>query len=189
MSNRTRKTTAVLAALLLTVVFTASVTAGDRWLHVRVEERGDDAERVSVNIPLAMIEAILPMIESEGLSHGRVHIDRGELEGIDLREVFKALRDSPDTNFVTVQSRDETIRVAKERGFLIVNVDEGENGDRVRVRMPMDVFEALVSGRGDELDLVAALHALSEYDGGDLVTVESDDETIRVWIDGSDSGQ
>jgi hypothetical protein len=35
---------------------------------------------------------------------------------------------------------------------------------------------------------MAALDRLAEFDGGDLVTVESDDESIRIWIDNSNSG-
>jgi len=53
----------------------------------------------------------------------------------------------------------------------------------VRVRFPLDVVDALLSGGENELDLIAALDALADHGGGDLVTVESDDESIRVWID------
>ena len=30
---------------------------------------------------------------------------------------------------------------------------------------------------------MAAIEALADYDGGDLVTVESDRERVRIWID------
>ena len=57
---------------------------------------------------------------------------------------------------------------------------------------PMDTdaeyVDALLSGADDELDLLAALDALADYGGGDLITVESDDESIRVWIDTDSDG-
>jgi len=55
---------------------------------------------------------------------------------------------------------------------------------RVDVRVPMKVVEALLSAGKDELDVVAALRALSAH-GGDteLVSVKSEDSTVRVWLD------
>ena len=58
-------------------------------------------------------------------------------------EVLLALRDAPDSEFVTIRSREDSVRVAKEDGFLLVNVDEAD-GDRVRVRVPMEVVDVLL---------------------------------------------
>ena len=164
---------------------TALAGADGHWLHVRVEESGD-GEKVNVNIPLSVVMAILPAIETDEFRNGRINIGRGEIEDIDLHEVLKAFKDAPDADFVTIEGRDESVRVSKERGFLLVNVDA--DGDHVRVRFPLDVVDALLSGGDNELDLVAALDALADHGGGDLVTVESDDESIRVWIDTSSDG-
>ena len=55
---------------------------------------------------------------------------------------------------------------------------------RVDVKIPMKVVEALLSAGKDELDLVAALRALSAHSGDtELVSVKSDDSTVRVWLD------
>ena len=54
--------------------------------------------------------------------------------------------------------------------------------------MPLGVVEALLGDGTGGLDLGAALARLSEYDAGDLVTVESDDTSVRIWIDTSQSG-
>jgi len=52
------------------------------------------------------------------------------------------------------------------------------------VKIPMKVVDALFSAGKDELDIVAALRALSAH-GGDteLVSVKSDENTVRVWLD------
>lgn len=172
--------------LLLLVPMLGPADASERWLHVRVEEDGGE-ESVSVNIPLQLVEAILPAIETDELRQGRFDWDEAEIDGVDLRQILEALRDAPDADYVTVRDRDESVRVAKEDGFILVRVDEDE-GDRVRVKLPLSVVEAMIGERHGELDLVAGLRALGEYDGGDLVTVESDDESVRIWIDSDQTG-
>jgi hypothetical protein len=174
---------ALMAALLCTV---AMAGLEDRWLHVRVQEDGPDGERVSINIPLQLVEAILPTIETDELHDGKLHWDEAEVEGIDLKEVLKAFQEAPDADFITVKGRDESVRVAKEKGFLVIHADEDD--EKVRVRMPLGVVDAMVDARGDELDLLAALEALADYDG-DLITVESEDSHVRIWIDSTDSGE
>ena len=177
-----------LGCLILALLFTSGLAAAsDRWLHVRVQEDGEEGEQVSINIPIQLVEAILPTIETDELQDGKLRLDETEMEGIDLREILKAFKDAPDADFVTVRGGDESVRVAKENGFLVVRAEEGD-GEKVRITMPLDVVDAMLSGASDELDLVAALDALANYDGGDLVTVESEDSLVRIWIDSSDTG-
>jgi hypothetical protein len=178
-----------LVAILVLALATGLALADDRWLHIRVQERGLGDEEISINVPLQLVEALLPTIQAEGLDHGKVHWrHHSDLDGIDLREILAALRDAPDAEFVTVRSRDESVRVAKDGGYLLIHVDETD-GERVRVKMPLAVIDAMLSTDEEELDLVAALRALADYDVGDLVTVESDDSFVRIWIDSSDAGE
>jgi len=174
-----------LMALTLMLFLGTGMASADHWLHVRVSESGD-GEQVSVNIPLSVVQAILPAIETDDFRGGRIKLDSGQIEGIDLHEILKAFRESPDAEFVTVDDGDETVRVSKDRGMLLVNVDGDD--ETIRVRLPLDVVEALLDGDDDELDLMAALNVLADH-GGDLVTVESDDESIRVWIDDNSEGR
>ena len=176
-----------LTLMLCLTVGTAVAASDGHWLHVRVEDSDSDGEKVSVNIPLSVVMAILPAIETKEFRGGRIDIGHGEIGDIDLHAVLKAFRDAPDAEFVTIEGRDESVRVSKERGFLLVSVDDDD--DHVRVRIPLDVVDALLGGDDDELDLLAALDALTRYSGGDLVTVESDDESIRVWIDTNADGR
>jgi hypothetical protein len=185
---RSLRTPACIAVACL-LALTAAV-ADDLWLHIRVEEDGGRGENVNVNIPLSMIESMLPLITVDELQEGKLHIDDDDLEGFDLRELVAAVREAPDADFVTVESEDETVRVAKEDDFLVIRADErGRHGDeKVRVRMPLAVVDALVGDDPNQLDLVAALRVLGEYEGEALVSVESDTESVRIWIDSSDSG-
>jgi hypothetical protein len=45
------------------------------------------------------------------------------------------------------------------------------------------VVTALLSGEKDQLDVLAAIHALGDYQNLDLVTVTDESSTVRVWVD------
>jgi len=47
----------------------------------------------------------------------------------------------------------------------------------------MKVAEALLSAGKDELDLVAALHALGAQGDEELVSVKDSENTVKVWLD------
>lgn len=177
-------TAAVLVALFMAP---AALAGGERWFHVRVEPFDGSGERVAINIPLSFVRSMLPMIETDEFRGGSIYIDEEDLNGIDLREVLQALRDAPDADFVTVRSETEDVVVRKENGFLLVRANDGD--DRVRVRLPLAIVEAMIDpSQPNRLDLAGALDALAAYDGGDLVTVESRDSNVRIWIDSDQTG-
>jgi hypothetical protein len=184
----TRKPTLICLAIACLLTLSTSVAA-DKWLHVRVEaERGED---VDVNVPLNLVETLLPLITVDEMQKGKLQLDTGEFGGIDLRKLVAALNETPDTDFVTVNGDDESIRVAKEGDFLVVRVEEkrSPDGETVRVRVPLAVVEALVGDSPNELDIVAALRVLSDYEGDALVDIRSESESVRVWIDSSETGR
>jgi hypothetical protein len=154
---------------------------------VRVESTDYDGDNVKINVPLDLVAAILPTLEFDELRQGKVYLPDAEIEGVDLRQLLEALRDAPDADFVTVNGRRESVVVAKENGLLVVRVDD--DGDRVRVKIPLEVVDAMLTGDENEIDLVAGLEALAAFGGGDLIRVESDDELVRVWIDSTETGE
>jgi len=173
-----RLMTVVLALALLAPM----ALAEDLWLHVQVLEQGEDGDTVKVNVPLQLVEALLPLVQHEQFQGGKIKLDEiPELEQIDLRGVLEALDQTPDGEFVTVQSKDENVRVAKAGGLLLVNVLDDES-TKVEVKVPLSVARALISADNDELDLLAAVRELAQF-RGDLVSVEETDTSVRVWID------
>jgi len=189
------ETRRIAVVLLVLAVIAAPAAASEQWLHVRVEEGGHGEETVSVNIPLSVVEAMLPMICVDELERGKISLvefdmDEIDMDGIDLRELVLAFRDGPDADFVRIHDKDESVRVAKEGDYLIVLVEEDGLHDRetVSIRFPFPVLEALIGIDGESLDLVAGLSALREFEGEELVRVESDDELVRIWIDSSQTG-
>jgi len=157
----------------------------DRWLHVRVISSDAKGETVRVNVPLELAEKVLPTINKDRLHGGKVKIDCAHVNDVDLRTLVDAIRTAKDGEYVTVQSNENDVRVAKQDNHLIVHVlDKGKSKkSQVEIKVPMKVVDALFSAGKDELDLVAALHALSAAGDTELVSVKGDDNTVRVWLD------
>jgi hypothetical protein len=177
-----------------------STAARDRWLHVRVISSDDRGETVRVNIPLELAEKVLPAVNHDRLHDGKVRIDQGHMNDVDLRAIVDAIRTTKDGEFVTVQKDDCDVRVAKQNNYLIVHVVEkclrgkceNEKGQQakanalktqVEIKVPMKVVDALFSAGKDELDIVAALRALSAQSDQELVSVKDHENTVRVWLD------
>jgi hypothetical protein len=173
---------------------TTSSTTSERWLHVRVTSTESRDETVRVNVPLEMAEKVLPAINKDRLHNGKVKFDDHDMNGVDLKVLVDAVRTSKDGEYVTVQSAENDVRVAKQNGYMYVHVTEknshesekhakGSDRNRVEVKVPMKVVDALFSAGKDELDILAALRALSAHGDTELVSVKSDDNTVRVWLD------
>jgi len=160
-------------------------TKQDRWLHVRVISSDAKGETVRVNVPLELAEKVLPAINHDRLHGGKVKIDCAHVNDVDLRVMVDAIRSAKDGEYVTVQGTDNDVRVAKQDNHLIVHVlDKGKSKrSQVEIKVPMKVIDALFSAGKDELDLVAALHALSAAGDTELVSVKDNENTVRVWLD------
>jgi len=177
------------AALFLLPLSSAAQTAqtprSDRWLHVRVESAQPKGESVRVNVPLELAEKVLPTINKDRLQNGKVKIDASQTKGVDLHALFEAVRASKDGEFVTVQSKDSDVRVAKQEGQILIQVHDKSNAkkDQVEIRVPAKVVEAMLSAGNDELDILAGLRALSVQEDIELVSVKGGENTVRVWLD------
>jgi sugar phosphate isomerase/epimerase len=171
--------------------FGQSGSTKDRWLHVRVINSDNKGETVRVNIPLELAENVLPTINKNHLHNGKVTIDQAHMNDVDLRALINAIRTAKDGEYVTVQGTDQDVRVAKEGGRLLVHVKDNKgsklNKSDVDIKIPMHVIDALFSAGKDELDVVAGLHALASLGDTELVSVKSEDSTVRVWMDSKNS--
>ena len=196
-------TALVACSLLPTLAVAQSSSNPDQWIHVRVESREDKTETVRVNVPVDMAVKVLPAIKNKNLCDGKVHIDSGHIDDVDLHTMLDAVRTAKDGEYVTVESKDDNVRVAKSSGYLYIHVTEKKPSEKtakaagdkdsaknaalrqskVEVKIPMKVVDALLSAGKDQLDVVAGLRALSANGDMELVSVKDDDSTVRVWID------
>ena len=170
----------------------AAQSAPTAWLHVRVDEVRDNT-KVSVNLPLSVVEAVLKASPEILEKHGRVHIGKHHgLELADLRRVWKELAAVGDAELVSVESDDENVKVQRKGDVVQVFVEkkpwtdkEGrkrKGGDNVRVEIPVSLVDAFLSGEGEYGNVEAAIGELRKR-RGEIVRVQDDDSHVRVWID------
>ena len=161
----------------------AAAEKGERWLHVRVISTDGRGETVRVSVPLELAEKVLPAVNHDRLHNGKVRIDPSD--DVDLRALMEAMRTAKEGEYVTVQGDDNDVRVAKEGNHLTIQVldKHASKKSQVEVKVPMKVIDALLSAGKDELDLVAALHALGAQGDTELVSVKDSENTVKVWLD------
>jgi hypothetical protein len=175
--------------------------SAEPWIHIKVIETGPDAETVRVNVPLSLVEAMVPLMNhtwddeedpdagdhDHGASrhhHHGIRINHHDLTPAEMRALLEAFRRAEGGEYVAVDGVDEKVRVTKSDGCFLVDIDDrGEDHEQVKVRMRVEVLEALLSGSTDALNFSAAVRMLRNQTGEDLVTVTSADETVRIWID------
>jgi len=201
-----KRTAMILLAMMAMTAISASAATTDRWLHIRVEDNDGRGEKVKVNLPLSMLGKVAGAIDLEEVDGhrfrgGRIRIDDADIDHVDLRAMWAAVKDADDMEFVTIESTDENVSVAKDRGYLLVRVrsardddDEDANddrtfGERVDVKVPLAVVDALLSAGEKELDLQAALMALAESGEGELVVVEDGSSSVRIWVDDQNTSE
>jgi hypothetical protein len=177
----------VLAGMVATAP-AAMAGPAERYLHVKVED-ASKGESVNVNVPLSMAEKILPTINKGELHNGHVKIGHTDMDDVDIRALLDAVRTAPDNEFVTAEEKDQDVRVAKLNGNLVVHIRDGnKGGQKVDVTVPMKVVDALLSTTKDnELDVSAAIKALSDAGDSLLVTVEDASQHVRIWVDSKGS--
>ena len=181
---------AVFGIALVVTLLTAGLAQAQRdapWLHIRVTEEGEDGTKVSVNLPLSLIGIVADIAEQE-IRRETSHIDLGEFEdhGIsiaDIRRAWTELRDAGDAEFVTIEEDDEMVHISRAGDIILIEFEENDGDNSGRVQVPVSVVDALLSGDGEELNIRAALDQLVATSSGEIVLVEADDTTVRVWIE------
>jgi hypothetical protein len=180
------------AAALLAAGLTATagaVQAADLWLHVDVHgDKGSDEAKI--NLPVSMIHNLAGMIPEETRSHGRVHVKDHDYDVAELRRAWHEIQQGPDATYLTVNDAQSKVRIAKRGGYLELRAtDHGGKAENVEARVPLSVMAALLSGSGDQLNVDAALDELARFGEGELLTVTSDDQTVRIWVDHASEGR
>ncbi len=184
MRRRTLGLAAVaIPALMMTYPARTGAQGPSAWVHVRVEERAHQS-KVSVNLPVSVVEAALQAAPEKVLTEGRIHLGHGgnDLSVADLRRAWNELKNTGDAEFVSVEDGDQTVRVARSGSVVLVHIDKPGGREAVRVEVPVEVVDALFSGQSEELNVRAAFAKLRNR-RGDIVRVHDDNATVRIWID------
>lgn len=188
----------VMGIVLLLMGAAAAEAKTDLWLHIKVHDGNDDS-RVSINLPLSVVQAATPLIPEEARTAGQLRIDGHDLSVQDLRRIWREVQRQPEAAYVTIDEGHTKVRVARSGGYLLIRAADrddaeesgrhSENGKHVVVRIPAPVVDALLQGGGDRFDLAAAVAALARTGEGELVTVNGGRESVRMWVDGVSEGR
>lgn len=180
------KILAAASFLTLALANSAGATTEGKWIHVKVDGKGD--EKVTVNLPLSLVTAASAMIPENVRADidrdTRLAFDDVELRWDEVRTFLQELKKTPEATLVTVQSRDENIEVKKQGDYLVINTPQrGRGGAEIDAKFPLAVIDALLSGPEGTLNFQAAIGELAKYEGQNLISVRDGDETVRIWID------
>lgn len=172
------------SVLALVLLFAAPLPAQkkDPWFHLEVKENKTEPEYVKVNLPVAMVDVALDVIKDKKFNKGRFKLPSEDISVSDLKKLWNELKKSGNAEFVTVEKKNETVRVAKDGNYVVVKVTENKN-PKVDLRVPVAVVDALLATDGDELDVKAALLAMQKQNVGDILTVNDNNTQVRIWID------
>jgi 2,4-dienoyl-CoA reductase-like NADH-dependent reductase (Old Yellow Enzyme family) len=167
-------------------------TGAPAWLHVRVDEHGKSS-KVRVNVPMTVVEAALEAAPETIVDKGRIKIDLGhhddhDLSLADMRRIWQQLKDAGDTEIVSVEEEDETVKVARQGDLVQVRVSKTSGKEEVHVDVPVSLVDAVLAGSGDSVDVKAVIRELRSR-RGDIVRVNDEDSTVRIWIDESSAGE
>lgn len=172
------------------LAFTAALLAGQalaagQWIHVRVENQGE-GESVKVNLPLALAESVLPLLEEHDvqrqIERSGIRVGHRRWSVGELREAWEKAKAEGDFEFLVVESRDENIHMSLEGNNLIIRGSE-DGQKEFEAMVPAKVVDALLSGSGEELDFRAAVRALGDLGSRQFVLLEHEGSTVRIWID------
>lgn len=154
------------------------------WLHLEVNENTADPTRVKVNLPLSMVDVALSVVKDENIKSGRLKLDTHDISVADMRRLWSELKKSGNADFVTVEKKEESVKIARQGNFLLVKVTEsGKKNSKVDLKIPFHVVDALLSGTGDELNLKAAITAMQQNGAGEILTVHDNQTQVRIWVD------
>ncbi|MEW6338938.1 MAG: hypothetical protein AB1625_16240 [Acidobacteriota bacterium] len=166
-------TTVVLAAIAAILVAPLFMN----WIVVDVRTAPPDNVRIKLPVPLAVVRTALwfvPADEVDATLPAEVAAQRES-----VLAAFRALESSPDTVFLSVRSREGTVRLAKERGRLVLDVDHEEA--RVHAVLPIEAAHRILA-RWDwrDIDPQMAVDFLAAAERGQLLSVDSEEATVRI---------
>lgn len=186
-----KATSAALAMGAIGLLMTGSVSlARDAMtLHIEVISDDDAGESMKMAMPIDLIAAMAGSIDTDKLVTVDV-LDELSHEGFDLRKFWEQIKDSDINEFFSLEVKDAKIRAWRADGMFRITVDASESdqefagrkGAMVEITVPEGFMDILIDsdGRIEPENLVATLRSMGPMT---LVHVETDKESVRVWLE------
>lgn len=183
MRGKTMAVTGLLAASLAVFALPALPAEAQEahWLHVRVEEPGET--RVSMNLPLALVEIGLDMADRQVFEAQTAYLGGADsrVSLADLRRMWAELEAVGDADFVEIQDGDTQVHISRRGDQVLMRVVEGTD-TQVRMEMPAAVVQTMLGTEGDRLNLRDAVRELARSGSRDILAIQDGETTVRIWI-------
>lgn len=164
----------LVSALLVGCQFRTSEEAA--WIHFHVVEHGGDD--VKISLPWAVVRTTFKLVPEAA-----VHLEETDASAAELGRHWQALKASGEEERVVTEG-EELIRLVRGNDRAQFIVEDRRSGAVIaRIETRTDMVDALLKGGGSDLDLKAALSGLGPETRGELLLVEDQDSTVRIWID------
>ena len=150
-----------------------------QWLHIRVKTEHDVS--VNLNLPVEAVESFMPTIDRRDRHRRKIVFHRNSFSYDELYDIWQDLRSRPSQ---TIEKR--RLSFSREGDHYVIRKPSRWGSDKVEIRTPAPVVDALFSGR-DRFDVKAAVQAMAEEASGEVFEVQVDDGETRVeiWVDDS----
>lgn len=170
------------------MVTSMSAQASELWFHLRVEEHRGKEVKVEVNLPFSAVERSIALIPTRYIKETSIRIDNRKLSIEELRDALHALKSSPQGQWIAVGEDQESVTMRRDGADVTIRVDDEWDDEFFQMRVPADVFTALVSGSSHRFDFARAIQLLGRRGSGSIVITNGDDKIVRVWVDSSNDG-
>ena len=180
------KSFSLFAFLIMTSL---SVQASELWFHLRVEEHRGKEVRIEVNLPFRAVERSINLIPARYVKEASIRIDDCNLSVQDLRDAWRALQATPERTWIVVAEERRFVTMRRDGDDVAMRVHDEWDGEVVEIRVPADVFQALISGPSGRFDFGRAIQLLGRRGSGSIVVTDGDDKIVRIWVDSDTEGR
>jgi len=158
------------------------LAAPNLWFHARFE-KDDDPKLVLINIPFSAIERGASLAPVGSIRNSRIEINGTVFHVKDFRAIVRALETSEGA-WVRVDRGNGPIFFLRRGGEVWMRCEQpiDEFSSQPVTRMPLGLAKSLVSGRGSQFNISAAIAALAG-EGGEIVLVNGEETRARMWVD------
>src|SRR5260370_26526227 len=137
MRVRTLGLAGVLALMVAAPVGSEAPRAG-AWLHVRVDESNRQS-KVSVNLPISVVDAALQAAPENIMSNGHIHLARmgkHDLSVSDLRKATNEMKATADAELAPAEDEDQKVRIAPAGNLMLIHAENPNGNTSVPVEVP-----------------------------------------------------
>ena len=157
-------------------LFSLALIAGEtHFLRIEINETKEEGSHVNVRLPLNLINAFEETV--------RDAIEEVDFEGheINVRQIWETLKEAGPTDFIEINDAKGSVRVSTTGSQILISAD-GEYRDKVSMTIPYELCDAKKKKK-ENLDFNRIVAILESMAGRDLVMVNSEDATVRIWIE------